>query len=256
MAHSPLAGKTVLVTRPADRAARLAHLLRSFGARVLLEPLLSFGPPPDPGAVRLALAQLPSFSWLVFVSPAGVDAFAGECEALGIGKEQLQHHRLAAIGPATAEALLRHGLRAEVAPRNDFSSEGLAETLANAAMGQSVLLIRADRGREVLADRLRPAARVVQVAFYRQVESSSLREETRREWEAGRLDFIVATSSAAVRLLAKLASASGLASRPGLVVLSEVTASAARAEGWPVAAVARSASDEGLVAAMVEADSR
>lgn len=253
MANLPLAGRTVLVTRPAERSGPLTRLLEEQGARVLLEPLLSFGPPPNPEAVRQALGQLQSYRWLVFVSPTGVDSFWSACQAAGVDPKELAQHSFAAIGPATAAALAARGLRAEFVPRTNFSSEGLAEELTRVVAGQSVLLIRADRGREVLADRLGRVAHVTQVAFYQQVESDRLREATRQEWAAGRLDVVVATSSAAVRLLSKLAADSGLQTRPRLVVISGVTAAAARAEGWPVAAVARFASDEGLAAAVTQA---
>ena len=44
----PLAGKTIVVTRPRDQAGELAGAIAAQGGEALLFPLLEIGPPVDP----------------------------------------------------------------------------------------------------------------------------------------------------------------------------------------------------------------
>lgn len=59
--------------------------------------------------------------------------------------------RLGAIGPATAEELSRHGVRADFLPR-EYVAEAIVEQIGGVA-GQRILVPRADIARETLATR-------------------------------------------------------------------------------------------------------
>ncbi len=78
---------------------------------------------------------LDAFDWLVFTSSNGVRFFIERLEALGRDLRALGHLRIAAIGPATAEALSEFHLRADLVP-DAYRSESLAAALAEAAKGQ------------------------------------------------------------------------------------------------------------------------
>ncbi len=97
MTGGPLAGRRIGITRPEEGA--LGARLRALDAEVVHVPLISIADPDDGGAeLRGALDDLAAFDWLVVTSSNGARRVG---EAAGIHR----HVRLAAVGPATAEAL-------------------------------------------------------------------------------------------------------------------------------------------------------
>src|SRR5207237_1905019 len=104
--------------------------------------------PADWGPVDEALARLGEYQWLVFTSVNGVQAFLRRLRRTGRDLRALGHVRLAAIGPATADALRDYHLEPDLVPEA-YRSEVLADALRERVAGQRVLLARADRGRAV-----------------------------------------------------------------------------------------------------------
>ncbi len=138
------------MTRPRHQAAGLVQRLAELGAAPLVLPAVEIRDPADWTPVDRAIENLHRFSWLVFTSVNGVEQFLKRLLIGGRDHRTLGHIKLAAIGPKTAEALRRHGLKADLVPET-YQSEHLAESL-KAAIGPSdrVLLARADRGRDLL----------------------------------------------------------------------------------------------------------
>ena len=101
------------------------------------------------GAIRLAGFFQRQWRRRVLLAAAGQRSRSRALAAL----------RLAAIGPATAEALARFHLHADLVP-DAYRAEALAAALAEQAAGRRLLLVRASRGRQVLAEEFAaPAAR-------------------------------------------------------------------------------------------------
>src|SRR6185437_15962067 len=130
-------------------------------------------PVDDFTAIDRSIDALDTFDWLVFTSGNGVRAFLDRLEDRGRDLRALGSIAIAAIGPATAEALRHYRLRADLVP-DAYRSEALAEALAPRVAGRRVLLARADRGRTLLQDVLRPIAQVEQIAVYRNADTSAL----------------------------------------------------------------------------------
>jgi uroporphyrinogen-III synthase len=126
-----LSGRTVVVTRAPHQAEELARLLRARGAVPLLYPCIDILPPADCGPLDAALRAAPAgaFDWLALTSVNTVHALVGRLQALALAPAIFTAMRVAAVGPATAEAgwnLL--GLRAELVP-DEFSASALARVL-------------------------------------------------------------------------------------------------------------------------------
>ena len=68
-----LAGRTIVVTRPAERATRLVNQLDQRGARAIVAPAIRLTPVRS-AALTAALRDLAAgdFSWIVLTSPATV----------------------------------------------------------------------------------------------------------------------------------------------------------------------------------------
>jgi uroporphyrinogen III methyltransferase/synthase len=196
-----LFGLRVLVTRPAEQAESLVERLQELGAWVSVQPAIEISEPSDWAPVDAALEKLDQFEWLVFSSANGVRYLLERvCQAHG-DLRRLGRVRLAAIGPGTSETLAEYRLKADTQPA-EFRAEALADALAPEARGRRFLLVRASRGREVLAERLRAAGGIVeQIVVYRSSDVTSPDGEVAAALAAGQIDWITVTSSAIARSL-------------------------------------------------------
>ena len=103
-----LEGRTVIITRAADRGSALADQLRSLGADVMELPLTRTEEAVDGGAELVAaIGRLAEYEWVVVTSPEGARRFASAVAARGLDLRALRAHglHLAAVGEATADAL-------------------------------------------------------------------------------------------------------------------------------------------------------
>ena len=142
----PLWGKAAVVTRSREQASRLVELLNAAGARCLEVPTLEIVPPDDYAPLDAALKELSQYDWAIFTSANGVAAFMGRLFKQGKDVRALGRAQIAAIGPATAQALREFGLAADVVPET-FQAEGLVQALTpHLAPGMRVLLARAQCG--------------------------------------------------------------------------------------------------------------
>jgi uroporphyrinogen III methyltransferase/synthase len=265
--RQPLFGKRVLVTRAREQAGSAEALLRDAGAEPVVVPTIVLGPPDDPAPLARAVAGLRAgaYAWVAFTSANGVEHTWQAVVAAGADARAFGAARLAAIGPATAAALEKHGLLADVQAR-EFKGEGLADEMLK-AMGPAqaareagrarVLIARAAKAREVLPEALRSAGWDVDVvAAYqtRPPERASL-DALVRELEAGRIDVVTFTSSSTVENLCDLLGedASRLLARTRVASIGPITTETARARGLRVDVTASEYTLPGLVGALARA---
>jgi uroporphyrinogen III methyltransferase/synthase len=263
-ADRPLAGRTVVVTRPREQAAALSRPLEALGAEVLVVPTIRIEPRPLDDEVADVLRRLAAYQLVVFTSANAVRVFAGY---LARGTEDGGMPTgpvVAAVGPATAKALETHGLACHLVP-DDYVAEGLASALEDvdaAAAGARVLIPCARDARDVLPETLRSRGAVVDVLhIYDTVAEEELAEPAGRVEAA---EYITFTSASTARRLAGLldaaAAASGRAGTPladrlagaRLCSIGPITSDALRELGLPVAVEAREYTAAGLVAAIAE----
>ena len=248
----PLFGQRIVITRPDAAGDDPARRLADLGAEVLLAPMVEIRPLDDCTELDRTLGRLGEFDWVVFTSSNGVRHFLDRLPAVGRDLRALGSIQIAAIGPATARALGEYRLRADLVPES-FRSEGLAEALRDQVRGRCVLLARADRGREVLGEQLASIARVEAVAVYRNVDAATIPPEVLDRIAAGTVDWIALTSPAGAERLFQLvppALRGGIGGGIKLASISPVTTAAINRLGWGVAAEARVATWDGVVAAI------
>jgi uroporphyrinogen-III synthase len=246
-----LQGKRVLITRAREQADELEGRLRACGAIPVVFPTIRFVPPTDNyAALDAALQQLATFDWAVFTSVNGVIHVCQRLEVLGLDASALARVRLAAIGPATAEALATRGLTVAIVPER-YVAEALLETLPSPS-GQRFLLARADIARDALRTGLQAAgAEVVEVPAYHtvRVEPSA---EALAALDNG-VDLLTFTSSSTVyNFVAQVGHerARALAERARVAVIGPITAADARKLGLRVDIVATVYTIAGLVEAI------
>ncbi|MCH7751401.1 MAG: uroporphyrinogen-III C-methyltransferase [Planctomycetes bacterium] len=247
-----LFGRTVLVTRPERQSTDMIMLLGELGAAALMQPAIVIDPPADWSAVDAAIGALSTYDWLVFSSANGVHFFLERIMETGGDLRLLGGCQLAAIGPATAEALADYRLRADLLP-DEYRAEALAEGLAASAAGQRVLLLRASRGREVLAERLTAAgAHVEQVVVYQSNDVAAPEPDIAAALAEGRIDWVTVTSSAIARSVVRLFGDDLKRSR--LAAISPLTAEVLTEAGFPPTVVATEYTTDGLIGAILEAE--
>jgi uroporphyrinogen III methyltransferase/synthase len=245
-----LSGVTVLLPRAIRSDDSLAWRLEELGAKVVAAPAIEIGPPANFAPLDRAIEQLASYQWLVFSSTNGVEAFFDRLLAIGHDLRALAGARLAAIGPGTADALARYHLRADLIPP-EFRAESFVAAFAPLAAHRRCLLIRASRGREVLADGLRAVgAQVDQVVAYSSVDLPAADAETVKLLASGGIDWIAVTSSAIARSLVRQYPAD--LARAKLASISPVTSAALVEFGFRPTVEAASYTFAGLTAAIVQ----
>ncbi len=246
----PLFGQTILVTRPEQQAADMVRTLVDLGAEVLQQPAIAIGSPTDSRPLATAIDRLGEFDWIVFSSRNGVAYFFSALAAAGRDARALAKAKLAAIGPATSEALAERGMIIDLAP-DEYRAEALAAALLPLVPGKQILLVRASRGREVLAEELSAAGAVVtQAVAYDSRDVKVPDPEIVEALRAGRVTYTTATSSAIARSMVELFGESLRQTR--LIAISPLTASVLDELGYPASVVADDYTAAGIVAAITK----
>ncbi|MGB8648909.1 MAG: uroporphyrinogen-III synthase [Anaerolineae bacterium] len=245
--RSPLQGKRIVMTRAQAQANALADQIRARGGEPVEFPTIEFAPLADFGEIDAALARVGEYDWVVFTSVNGVRGVAERLGALNRDMGVFRGRKLAAIGPATAQALQALGLHVDFIPTKFLGAQIAVELPVEPR--QRVLLLRADIASDVLARAL--VARGVQVTnidAYRTVMPSL------PDVNLDRADAITFTSSSTVRNFVALLNGhyAALLARLAIFCIGPVTAGTAQELGLRVDAVATEHTIDGLVRAMAE----
>jgi uroporphyrinogen III methyltransferase/synthase len=250
-ARRPLAGKRIVVTRARAQASSLSARLRELGAEVIEMPAIRIEPL-DPAPLHRALDALGDYDWVVFTSQNAVELVWQAMRSRGLDARSLGRARVAAIGRATADALLDHGLAADVVPE-PFVAESLVEALRRRddVAGRRVLLARAAAARDVLPDGLRAlGAQVDEIPIYRTVLDGDGAARVTARLSAGEIDLVTLTSSSTAQFFVEAVGAEA-AHAAAVASIGPVTSRTARSLGLRVDIEAGEATIAGLVEAVM-----
>ena len=276
--QSELQGKRILVTRAREQAGALSERLQAVGAIPVEFPVIRIVPPHnweplDSALGKLFLADarnLPYYAWLIFTSANGVNIFCERLLSLGFHTQNMVGVRVAAIGPATASALGRYGITADLMP-DEYVAESVAAAIIKDAQrrgealeGKRILLPRAAEARQVLVTELQQAGAIVdEVAAYTTGAAASDDEQGREVLhflQNGEIDIITFTSSSTVRnfmqWLTNCDAGELLTRNPQLKIacIGPITSQTARELGLKVDIEAREFTIDGLVEAIVQSE--
>lgn len=247
-----LAGRHVVVTRPAGQAAHLAEALINLGARPVLFPVLTIFDIDDPRPLQEAALKLDDVDWAAFVSPNAVEKALGAILALRPWPSGL---RAATVGKSSEQALAKHGITDVVAPQERFDSEALLELPELQQMaGKRVMIFRGDGGRELLGDTLKQRGAAVEyVSCYRRGRPALDPAPLLKLWSEGRLDAVTVTSSEGLRNLMDMVGKLGQTwlKKTPLFVPHQRIAGVARAIGCREV-ILTGPGDDGLLAGLLE----
>lgn len=216
-----LSGCSILVTRPQAQSANLLRLIREAEGNPIAFPLIQVEP--------VEPVNLPASANTVIVVSANA-AHAGHTYI-----KQLDSV-IIAVGTATAAALQSYGIEPAYVDTGDNSSESLlkAGVLANVA-GQTVIIVRGEGGRGLLADGLRErGAEVSYLEVYRRVPARADVKILYESMLENRLDIVTVTSVGILEQLLEICTDDLLQSLRALpvLVISERIARRARESGF------------------------
>lgn len=245
-----LAGRRIVVTRPAGQNDALAGLIRAAGGEPIEFPVLEIAAVDDQDALLASVDRLEQYDLAVFVSPNAVNKAMSVIAARRTWPAGL---RAATVGPGSAKALRECGLTDVIVPTARFDSEALLELEPLQDMqGKRVVIFRGDGGRELLGDTLRRrGATVDYVECYRRVRPDIDVEPLLRAAARNEIDGVVATSSEGLRNLHYMIGDAGRQwlRRTPLFVPHARIADTARALGHE-RVVQTAPGDEGIVSAL------
>jgi len=245
----PLSGKRIVVTRTRKQASALSSKLRALGAYVIELPTIRIEPPTDLRAFAELVQDSHAYDWIIFTSANGVEAFFEIFFKLYDDAREIGGARIAAIGPATAQRVKDFHLNVDLQPEEflaeavvrEFQKQGDVENLR-------ILLVRAEKARDVLPKQLSALGAIVDEAFAYQTVLETRDTGARRQFSEEGADLITFTSSSTVENFLAL----GLPWPKGMQVASigPITSKTARDHGLKIDTEARRHDIDGLVQAI------
>ncbi|MEW6765638.1 MAG: uroporphyrinogen-III synthase [Pseudomonadota bacterium] len=200
---APLTGLCIAVTRPTRQAAALIERIRAAGGEAIALPLLEIVPPEEPLDASALRDRMARAGIVIFISPNAVRMALRILPAAAWPTTP----RLAAIGKGTARVLGEAGFHEVIVPDEGADSDALLARpeFANVP-DQTILLVRGEGGRELLARTLETRGAKVEhaIVYRRQPVPPNIAEL--RATEAA---ILLVTSSEALRVLLKAARTPG-----------------------------------------------
>ena len=234
--------------------------LETLGADPIEAPTIQIVAPKNTAPLDRACAQIATFDWVVFTSANAVSHFVRRLLAGQGDIRDLQGVKLCAVGPATAEALSRYGIKVDLVPE-EYRAGGVVRELSQNRdlSGTRILLPRGDLARDLLPTKLRKAgAAVTGVTAYRtapvDLEAAAVPDVYRLLLER-RIDIVTFTSGSSVTSLARALGADqavDLLSRVDVACIGPVTAEVATRLGLSTTIMPTDYTVPAMVQAIVE----
>lgn len=252
----PLRDKTVLVTRPRDRAQGLFELLHSIGAKTLFFPCIATMRASDALLIE-AINRLDQCSWLVLTSVFGVACLFYGLAAAGRDVRWLAHVKIAVIGQATFDALAEHGIVADLMP-STYDGVHLGSLLVETIMSEEdlsgsehapVMLFRSKDASRAVPDALTAAGIAYSeiAAYETKLAPEEVPSAISEAFAQDTIDLVTFTSASTVRGFCMAFPTLDCHSYTA-VCLGEATSNAAYAAGFKVVTAC-----EATIEALVEA---
>lgn len=229
--HSGLAGKRVLVTRPAEQAEEFIISLTNSGAEAVLFPTIRIVPADDRSDCNKALENFENWNALVFTSVNGIRFFVEHIQTeFPHLMAPLQRRTVYAVGEKTAAKAAAFGLSA-IHFEETRNAEQLADEIAQRVKG-SVLFPCGNRTGDAMIKKLERSGIAVkpvvvyQTLAFRPSNTESVVSELKNE----RIDAVTFFSPSSIKHFLDLVP-QPLLERCAVAVIGSTTADAARTYG-------------------------
>jgi len=190
----PLFGKKIVVTRTRNQASKLSQKLSSLGARTIEFPTIEIKKLEDLSLFRKSLSSIEQYNWIVFTSQNAINIFFEELFASGKDTRSLGNVKIAVIGKASGDELMRYGIVPDMIPVK-FVAESLLDEFRKLDLsGETILIPCSADARMTLADGLNEmGASVERIHIY--TAEKPLHTDEKLLNEVKNADIITFTSS-------------------------------------------------------------
>ncbi len=260
----PMFGHRVLVTR--EHSAGFESL-EELGAEIIEFPTIEIVPPDDYSGLDAAIAQIHSYTWIIFTSANGVRYFLKRFFEKEKDIRDLKGIKLCAIGSKTAGEIKKYGMKVDLVPE-EFRAEGLIEEFkkvgdqqspVSALKGMKFLLPRAETAREVFPEKVRELGGEIDVPVaYRTVKPELHGKRLKRFLKEGRITVATFTSAATFNNFVGLigSDAFDLLKGVSIAVIGPVTAKAIEKAGLKVDIMPEESTIEAMVREIIKKKAR
>ena len=251
-----LSNRRIVITRPHEQNAELGALLSKHGASVLEMPLIEIDYAENEDVAKEIFDCVCEYDWLVFTSANGVRGFFRQFFARFRDMRSLGPCRIACVGPATARAVEELHLEVDCVPE-EHTGAALAEKIVSehGVENLKICVITGNQNSTALAETLEKARGIVDVfPVYETGENDVSEHPSLADFRKNGADAIVFASGSAVKSFVSQAALLKLekdAVQPRVVAIGAPTASALKAAGIPVSAIAEKASAPGILDAVL-----
>jgi len=254
--QKPFARRRIVVTRARKQAGGLAQRIELLGGEVIEFPTIEIQAPASFAGLDRAVQRIERYQWIIFTS---VNSVAPFLERLKIAKKsvaELGNAQVAAIGSETTKRLAATGIAVAVIP-SLYQAEGLLESLKGAELaGKRIMIPCAAKARDVLPETLRQWGAIVDVVeAYKTVAPVFDAAAMRQRLQHREVDMVTFTSSSTVSNFVQLCGGDSLAAIAGTAALASIgpiTGKTIEELGGNVTVMARQATIDGLIDAMIE----
>jgi uroporphyrinogen-III synthase len=192
---SPLEGKTIITTQPADQAGELLHLLTARGATAINLPMI------ETLTLRVAGEELQKclvdgkFQLIVFTSKKGVRGFFENLMRFHGSVSLPGKTKIAVTGPSTLSEVENYGHRVDYL-NPGTCAEDLASWLSEKVVrpGDNVLLALGTRAPGLLAGALSSKARITRINVYETIDVKEVDQATASLIRERKADMCIFTS--------------------------------------------------------------
>ncbi len=253
----PLFAKRILITRAREQASELAERFRAEGGIPIEVPTIEIQPPRSYRSLDRAIANLKTFDWLVLTSANGSRAFFERLHHNKRDARALAGIKIATVGPGTAQPLQDYGITPDFVAKTHRAEGLLTRLTQNRVEGKRILIVRAEKAREILPETLRKRGAIVTVvSCYRSTIPRASGSELRRLIDREPPDLLTFASSSMVRnfftLLGKDRVRQQKVRKIPVACIGPVTCQTARKLGFKKILTPRQATMPALVATAVK----
>lgn len=190
--HHTLKGKTIILTYPESDRDQLPLRLRTAGAEVISMPMIATEPIPFHPQNEIS-----RYNWLVFTSKNGVAAYLASFSFLS-------GQKIAVLGPATADEVVRHGYQPHFTGQGQTASLFAAELREVIATDEHTLLVLGTLAPDTIEKALADHCRLERINAYRTAMPGKIDAATVRRVEEDQYDVLLISSPSAFRNLVSL----------------------------------------------------
>ncbi|WOH36848.1 uroporphyrinogen-III synthase [Thalassotalea fonticola] len=236
----------VLLTRPLQKSQQLAKVLAPIASNIEITPLFAYQPGEQQASLEQQLNSLnPDF--IIIISPAAAN-FALQATDFS---NHIKTTTFIAVGQASANVLIAHGIEDVVVPNLETSEGLLALVQLQNIANKQVLIIRGNGGREFLKQQLElKHAKVAYNEVYKRQWLTLSAKQTIDKWRKDEINCIVITSSELLNKTLDLVADINWANSCYWIVASARIAEQAKAHGLEQVINANGASHQQIFQAM------